>query len=103
MFGLGFFSQNREPCIFFGKRKLRLVSTAKNFLRTQEREWKIRMSTEAVTVELSTKLTDEQVTLWRQAITKAAPEEDVNKSARAFFKSLRASGTRYTIRQLGRD
>jgi hypothetical protein len=35
---------------------------------------------EQPTVELSTKLTHEQVALWRQAITKAAPEEDVKKS-----------------------
>jgi hypothetical protein len=57
---------------------------------------------ESVTVELCTKLTDEQIALWRQAITRAAPEAEVKKSAKAFFKSLRATGTRYTIRELGR-
>jgi hypothetical protein len=39
---------------------------------------------EQPTVELSTKLTDEQIALWRQAITRAAPEADVKKSAKAF-------------------
>jgi hypothetical protein len=57
---------------------------------------------ESATVELSTKLTNEQITLWRQAITRVAPEAEVKKSAKAFFKSLRATGTRYTVRELGR-
>jgi hypothetical protein len=57
---------------------------------------------ESPTVELSTKLTKEQIEIWRLAISKAASEEDVKKSAKAFFKSLRASGTRYKVRELGR-
>jgi hypothetical protein len=57
-------------------------------------------SAEQLTVELSCKLTSEQVELWRLAINRASDEEESKKAAKQLFRSLRASGTRYTVRQL---
>jgi hypothetical protein len=56
-----------------------------------------------LTVELSLKLTSEQITLWRQAASRASWRPASQRSAKAFFRSLRASGTRFTVRELGRS
>jgi hypothetical protein len=55
------------------------------------------------TVELLVKLTSAQIDLWRQAISRASTEQDAKKSARLLFKSLQATGTRYTVRELGAE
>jgi hypothetical protein len=55
-----------------------------------------------VTVELLIKLTGAQIDLWRSAISGASTEEQSKKSAKLFFQNLRASGARYTVRELGR-
>jgi hypothetical protein len=54
-------------------------------------------------VELQVKLTNEQISLWRQAASRASSEQEFKASAKAFFASLRASGARFTVRQLGAE
>ena len=50
--------------------------------------------------ELSIKLTEREVTLLRLAASRAASAEESKEAARLFFKSLRARGARYTVRDL---
>ena len=57
---------------------------------------------EAVTVELVIKLTHKQISLWRQAISRASTESDAKHAGKHFFRSIRATGNRYVVRELGR-
>ena len=50
--------------------------------------------------ELLMKLTEQEVNLLRLAISRAASAEESKEAGRLFFKSLRARGSRYTVRDL---
>jgi hypothetical protein len=45
------------------------------------------MNESPLTVELSCRLTSEQITLWRQAASRASTEQESKASAKAFFRS----------------
>jgi hypothetical protein len=55
------------------------------------------------TVELSSKLTDDEVTAYRAAITQRAAQSDWQEAAIRYFASLRARAARYQVRELGRS
>jgi hypothetical protein len=67
-----------------------------------ERNPNKRAAQSDTTVELTIKLTTEQVAYWREAISRASDEHQSKKSAKSFFQSLRATETRYIVRELGR-
>jgi hypothetical protein len=50
--------------------------------------------------ELSMKLTEREVNFLRLAVSRAASAAEAQEAARLFFKSLRARGSRYTVRDL---
>jgi hypothetical protein len=58
---------------------------------------------QSLTVELLVKLTNEQVELWRLAISRVSDEQESKQAAKQLFRSLRLSGARYTVRELGAD
>jgi hypothetical protein len=62
------------------------------------------MTTDQVTVvELHATLTQEEIRLLREAITKSAKEPDWQEAAISYFASLRARAARYQVKELARS
>ena len=54
-----------------------------------------------VTVEVSSKMTSEEIELWRLAHSKAVTQQESEQAAAMLFKSLRERDSKYLVRQLG--
>jgi hypothetical protein len=54
-------------------------------------------------VELSIKMTEREINLWRLAMARAASEEETRKASKLLFRTLKERACRYTVRELGKD
>ena len=54
-------------------------------------------------VELSIKMTQREINLFRLAMARAASEEETKKASKLLFRTLKERSCRYTVRELGKD